>query len=182
MSSELIKAARENMQKSIDSYVKDIATIKTGRANPRILDTIRVEYYGFPTPLIELSQVSAPEPRVIMIKPYEKESLKDIEKAIHASNLGLNPVNDGSVIRINIPPLTEERRKEFVKLLGRMSEEAKVSIRNIRRRVNDAVKQDKTVSEDQTEREEKEVQKLTDEFIKKIEELQKAKEKEITTI
>lgn len=182
MSQEIIKTARENMQKTIDNYSKEISLIKTGRANAAILDGIKIEYYGFPTPLKEVSQVSVPEPRTIMIKPFEKESLPLIEKAIASSNLGLYPNNDGNVIRLNIPSLTEERRKEFVKILGKTSEEAKVAVRNIRRRVNDALKQDKTVSEDQIKREEKDIQKVTDDFTKKIEELQKIKEKEIMTI
>ncbi len=182
MASQLIQDARDNMQKTVDAYSRDIQTIKTGRASANMLDGLKVEYYGFPTPLMEVAQVSCPEPRQIMIKPYEKDSLKDIEAAIKKSNLGLVPLNDGNVIRLNIPALTEERRKEFVKMLGKKSEDAKVAIRNIRRRLNDVLKKDKSVSEDQTRREEQDLQKATDEFIKKIEELQKAKEKEITTI
>lgn len=182
MSQELIKSTKDSMQKTLDAYAKEISTIKTGRANASILDLIKVEYYGFPTPLIEIATISTPEPRVIMIKPYEKESLNMISKAIQQSNLGLVPNSDGSVIRLNIPPLTEERRKEFVKLLGKLSEDAKVAIRNIRRRLNETIKKDKSIPEDQAKRDENEIQKVTDEFIKKIDALQNSKEKEITTI
>lgn len=179
--SDLSKNLSASMQKTVDTFVKEMGAIRTGRANTSILDLVKVEYYGFPTPLVEIAQVSTPEPRMIMIKPYEKEALAMIEKAIIASNIGLNPNNDGSVIRLNIPALTEERRKEYTKLLGKLSEEAKVAIRNIRRTYNDNVKKN-TASEDQRKREENEIQKVTDEFIKKIEQLQSAKEKEIMTI
>ena len=179
--SDLSKSLSASMQKTVDTFVKEMGAIRTGRANSSILDLVKVEYYGFPTPLIEIAQVSTPEPRQIMIKPYEKEALAMIEKAILASNIGLNPNNDGSVIRLNIPALTEERRKEYTKLLGKIAEEAKVAIRNIRRTANETVKKN-TPSEDQRKREETEIQKVTDEFIKKIEQLQAAKEKEIMTI
>lgn len=182
MSEQLIQSAKDNMEKTIENYSRDISFIKTGRANPRVLDLVKVNYYGFMTPLIEIAQVSVPEPRQMLIKPYERESLGPIEKAILAANIGFTPVNDGQAIRLNVPPLTGERRKELVRLLGKTSEEAKVAIRNIRRRVNDAIKQDKTVSEDITRKEVDELQKVTNEFIKRIEELQKAKEKEITTV
>jgi ribosome recycling factor len=169
------------MQKTVDTFVKENGAIRTGRANSSILDLVKVDYYGFPTPLLEISQVSTPEPRVILIKPYEKEALPMIEKAIQTSNIGLTPNNDGNVIRLNVPALTEERRKEFIKLLGKLAEEAKVAIRNIRRTYNDNAKKN-APSEDQRKRDEVEIQKVTDEFIKKIEQLQSAKEKEIMTI
>lgn len=179
--SELSKNLSASMQKTVDTFVKEIGAIRTGRANSSILDLVKVDYYGFPTPLLEISQVSTPEPRVILIKPYEKEALPMIEKAIQTSNIGLTPNNDGNVIRLNVPALTEERRKEFTKLLGKLSEEAKVAIRNIRRTYNDNAKKN-APSEDQRKRDEVEIQKVTDEFIKKIEQLQSAKEKEIMTI
>ena len=179
--SELSKNLSASMQKTVDTFVKEIGAIRTGRANSSILDLVKVDYYGFPTPLLEISQVSTPEPRVILIKPYEKEALPMIEKAIQTSNIGLTPNNDGNVIRLNVPALTEERRKEFIKLLGKLAEEAKVAIRNIRRTYNDNVKKN-APSEDQRKRDEVEIQKVTDEFIKKIEQLQSAKEKEIMTI
>ena len=169
-------------EREVDNLMKEFATIRTGRANAAILDRISVEYYGFMTPLKEISQITTPEARVIMIKPYEQEALKMIEKAIKDSNIGLNPNNDGTVIRLNVPALTEERRKEIVKSLGKTCEEARVAIRNARRDANETLKRDKSLPEDQRKRDEKEVQKITDEFIKKIDDAAKAKEKEIMTV
>ncbi len=182
MADQFIDNLSAGMQKSVDSFSKEISTLRTGRANSSILDLVKVEYYGFPTPLVEIAQVSIPEPRQIMIRPYEKDSLKLIEKAIITSNLGLVPNNDGSCIRLNIPALSEERRKEYTKLLNKYAENARVSIRNIRRNANESLKKDKTVSEDRVRHLETEVQKTTDTFIKKIDEAAKAKEKEIMTI
>ena len=173
---------KDKMSRVLDNLMKEFATIRTGRANAAILDRISVEYYGFMTPLKEISQITTPEARVIMIKPYEQEALKMIEKAIKDSNIGLNPNNDGTVIRINFPALTEERRKEIVKSLGKTCEEARVAIRNARRDANETLKRDKSLPEDQRKRDEKEVQKITDEFIKKIDDAAKAKEKEIMTV
>ena len=173
---------KDKMNRVLDNLMKEFATIRTGRANAAILDRISVEYYGFMTPLKEISQITTPEARVIMIKPYEPEALKMIEKAIKDSNIGLNPNNDGSVIRLNVPALTEERRKEIVKSLGKTCEEARVAIRNARRDANETLKRDKSLPEDQRKRDEKEVQKITDEFIKKIDDAAKAKEKEIMTV
>ncbi len=182
MSQELMKTTKEHMQKSVDSFVKELANVRTGRANASILDIVKVEYYGFPTPLNEIATVTVPEPSVIMIKPYEKESLPMIVAAINKSNLGMVPNNDGTVIRLKVPSLTEERRKEFVKLVGKLSENAKIAIRNIRRNNNEILKKDKNSSEDVRKRYENEIQKLTDEFCKKIDTLATAKEKEIMTI
>ena len=173
---------KDKMNRVLDNLMKEFATIRTGRANAAILDRISVEYYGFMTPLKEISQITTPEARVIMIKPYEPEALKMIEKAIKDSNIGLNPNNDGTVIRLNVPALTEERRKEIVKSLGKTCEEARVAIRNARRDANETLKRDKSLPEDQRKRDEKEVQKITDEFIKKIDDAAKAKEKEIMTV
>lgn len=173
---------KDKMSRVLDNLAKEFATIRTGRANAAILDRISVEYYGFMTPLKEISQITTPEARVIMIKPYEQEALKMIEKAIRDSNIGLNPNNDGTVIRLNVPALTEERRKEIVKSLGKTCEEARVAIRNARRDANETLKRDKSLPEDQRKRDEKEVQKITDEFIKKIDDAAKAKEKEIMTV
>ena len=173
---------KDKMSRVLDNLMKEFATIRTGRANSAILDRISVEYYGFMTPLKEISQITTPEARVIMIKPYEQEALKMIEKAIKDSNIGLNPNNDGTVIRLNVPALTEERRKEIVKSLGKTCEEARVAIRNARRDANETLKRDKSLPEDQRKRDEKEVQKITDEFIKKIDDAAKAKEKEIMTV
>lgn len=182
MANEFVENLKVNMQKSVDSFQHEISVIRTGRANASILDLVKVEYYGFPTPLNEIAQIMIPEPRQIMIKPYEKESLRMIEKAIIDSNLGLVPNNDGIVIRLNIPALSEERRKEYVKLVGKLSEAAKVSVRNIRRNANETLKRDKTMPEDTRRRIENDVQKATDEYIKKIDTLANAKEKEIMTI
>ncbi|MFA6739188.1 MAG: ribosome recycling factor [Bacilli bacterium] len=182
MSKETVKALSDSMQKTVETFQKELNSIRTGRANASLLDLIKVEYYGFPTPLSEIAQVSVPEARQIMIKPYERESLKMIEKAIIEANLGMMPNNDGTVIRLNIPALSQERRKELVKLLGKLSEEAKVAIRNIRRNANEGFKKDKTIPEDQKKREEADVQKTTDEFIRKIDALASAKEKDIMSI
>jgi len=182
MANEFVESLKNHMQKSVDSFQHEISVIRTGRASSSMLDLIKVEYYGFPTPLNEIAQIMIPEPRQIMIKPYERESLSLIEKAIRDSNLGLAPNNDGTVIRLNIPALSEERRKEYCKLCGKLSEAAKVSVRNIRRNANETLKRDKTMPEDQRRRVEQDVQKATDEFIKKIDQLAAAKEKEIMTI
>ena len=182
MANEFVESLKNHMQKSVDSFQHEISVIRTGRASSSMLDLIKVEYYGFPTPLNEIAQIMIPEPRQIMIKPYERESLSLIEKAIRDSNLGLAPNNDGTVIRLNIPALSEERRKEYCKLCGKLSEAAKVSIRNIRRNANETLKRDKTMPEDQRRRVEQDVQKATDEYIKKIDQLAAAKEKEIMTI
>jgi ribosome recycling factor len=182
MSQELLKSTREHMQKSVDSFTKELANVRTGRANASILDIVKVEYYGFPTPLVEIASVTVPEPSVIMIKPYEKEALAMIVAAINKSNIGMVPNNDGTVIRLKVPALTEERRKEFVKLVGKLSENTKVAIRNIRRNNLEIVKKDKSTSEDARKRFETDIQKVTDEFIKKIDVLSTAKEKEIMTI
>lgn len=175
---------KEKMQKTIDNLNKDFSTIRTGRASSAILDRVNVEYYGFMTPLREISQITIPDAHTVMIKPYEEGAkvLSMIEKAIIDAQLGMAPNNDGSVIRLNVPSLTEERRKEFCKKIGKMSEEAKVAIRNIRRDANDQVKKDKILTEDQKRREEKEIQKITDEMTKKIDEMTKLKEKDIMSV
>ena len=182
MANEFVESLKNHMQKSVDSFQHEISVIRTGRANASMLDLVKVEYYGFPTPLNEIAQIMIPEPRQLMIKPYERESLSLIEKAIRDSNLGLVPNNDGTCIRLNIPALSQERRKEYCKLCGKLSEAAKVSIRNIRRNANETLKRDKSMPEDQRRRVEQDVQKATDEYIKKVDQLAAAKEKEIMTI
>lgn len=182
MSQEFVKPLKDAMQRTIDTLSKELLTVRTGRANASILDMIKVEYYGFPTPLNEVASISIPEPRLIVIKPYERETLKLIESAIIAAQIGMMPNNDGSVIRLNVPALTEERRKEFVKLVGKYAEGAKVAIRNIRRNAMESLKKDKAIPEDQRKRFEKEVQNVTDEFTTKIDQMAKNKEKEIMTI
>lgn len=179
---EIIVLVRDSMDKSIQSVKFNLNTIRTGRASTQLLDNIEVDYYGCPTPLIQVASVSIPEPRQILIKPYSKEDTKSIVGAINASNLGLTPINDGTSIRINIPPLTEERRRELAKSSKRYGEDGKVAIRNIRREYMDELKKDKELPEDQRKRLEQEVQKVTDEYCKKIDDICAEKEKEIMTI
>ena len=179
---EILDLTRQKMSKSIESLASELSTVRTGLANAAILDRVEVMYYGYLTPLNQMASISVPEPRMLMVKPFDKSSIKDIEKAIVDSNLGLNPVNDGSVIRLPIPALTEERRKELCKQVARLGEDAKVAIRNVRRDSNDAVKKNKEVSEDVRKGVEEDIQKITDEFTKKVDELVKAKEKDLLTI
>ena len=179
---EIILLARESMEKSIQAVKFNLNTIRTGRASTQLLDNIEVDYYGCPTPLIQIASVSIPEPRQLLIKPYSKEDVKSVIAAINASNLGLTPINDGTSIRLNIPPLTEERRRELAKQAKKYGEDGKVAIRNIRREYMDELKNDKELPEDMRKRLEQEVQKVTDEFCKKIDDICVEKEKEIMTI
>jgi ribosome recycling factor len=174
-----------HMQKAVEATQRNFNTIRTGRANATLLDRVMVEYYGSPTPLKSLANINTPDASTITIQPYDKGSMNLIEKAIQLSDIGLTPSNDGQVIRLNIPPLTSERRKELVKMAGKMAEEGKVSIRNIRRDAVDSVrKQEKSseVSEDESKDLQDKIQKLTDKYIAKIEEILAEKEKDITTI
>lgn len=179
-----LKPFDEKMQKAVDFLAEEYGTIRAGRANPKVLDKLRVDYYGTPTPIQQVGNVSVPEPRIIQIAPWEKSLLKEIEKAIMMSDLGINPTNDGNVIRLVFPELTEERRKELVKDVKKKGEEGKVAIRNIRRDGNDAFKKlAKTeVSEDEIKGLEDELQKLTDKYIKDIDALIEAKTKELMTV
>lgn len=173
------------MEEVIVRTKKAFASVRTGRANPALLDRIMVSYYGTPTPLNQMASVSVPEPRMLVITPWDKSSIKDIEKAILTSDLGLVPNNDGSVIRLAIPPLTEERRKELVRLVRKDAEDHRVAVRNIRRDLNEAAKKlekDGEISEDDLRRAQDDIQKLTDRFIEQIDELLKAKEKEIMEV
>ena len=181
---ERVKKYEGKMQKAYDFLLSDFATIRAGRANPHVLDKIRVDYYGTPTPIQQVGNVSVPEPRMIQIAPWEKNLLKVIEKAIQTSDLGINPSNDGSVIRLVFPELTEERRKELVKDVKKKGEEGKVAVRNIRRDGNDSFKKlAKTeVSEDEIKQLEDELQKITDKFIKEIDQAVEEKSKEILTV
>ncbi|WP_267384696.1 ribosome recycling factor [Cyanobacterium sp. uoEpiScrs1] len=175
----------DHMQKSIEATQRSFNTIRTGRANASLLDRVIVEYYGTETPLNQLANISIPDASTINILPYDKSSMGAIEKAISLSDIGLTPNNDGKVIRLNIPPLTEERRKEMVKLAGKLAEEGKVSIRNVRRDFIDAVrKQEKNndISEDESHDLRNEIQKITDKFTTKIDDLFKIKEKDIMTV
>ncbi|XTZ11780.1 MAG: ribosome recycling factor [cyanobacterium endosymbiont of Rhopalodia inflata] len=176
---------KDNMQKSIEATQRSFNTIRTGRANASLLDRITVEYYGTETPLNQLANISIPDAMSINILPYDKSSMGAIEKAISLSDIGLTPNNDGKVIRLNIPSLTEERRKELVKLAGKLAEEGKVAIRNIRRDFIDTIrKQGKNndISEDESRDLQNEIQKITDKFITKVDDLLKIKEKDIMTV
>ncbi len=177
--------AQSHMQKAVEATQRAFNTIRTGRANASLLDRVMVEYYGTPTPLKSLANIQTPDSSTITIQPYDKGSLTSIEKAIQLSDIGLTPNNDGQVVRLNVPPLTEERRKEFVKMASKMAEEGKVSIRNIRRDAVDSVrKQEKNseVSEDESKDLQEQIQKLTDKYTAKIDDLLAEKEKDITTI
>ncbi|TGN07102.1 ribosome recycling factor [Leptospira ilyithenensis] len=182
MVDEIIKSMQAKMDKTIDALKKDFVAIRTGKANPLMVEDVRVDYYGTSTPLNQLGKISVPEPRMIVITPFEKSVLKDIEKAILSSGLGLTPNNDGIGIRINIPELTGERRKELVKVLKQKTEEKKVAIRNLRRDANDDLKKKTELSQDELKGHTDKIQKITDSYIAKIADLEKEKEKEITTV
>ena len=173
------------MEKKIASYSDQLKTIRAGRANPSVLDKVRIDYYGSPTPINQIGSVSAPEPRLLVIQPWDATILKEVEKAINKSDIGIAPQNDGKVIRLNFPPLTEERRKELVKMVKKYSEEVKVQIRNVRRDSMEDFKVQKKkgeITEDDLSETEQEIQKLTDKYIKKIDEIDAAKEKEIIEV
>lgn len=185
MVKEALADAEERMKGAITAIEQNLATIRTGRASPALVERLMVEYYGTPTPLQQLATISAPEPRLLTIKPFDPSSLKDIERGILASDLGLTPNNDGKLIRLNIPPLTEERRKELIKVVHHRLEEARVAVRNIRRAAHDDLREfekEKVISEDDLKRGETDLQKLTDRYIEKIDEHGKRKEAEIKEI
>ena len=181
----LLEDARERMGKSVDSTQHEFSTVRTGRASPALLDRIVVDYYGAMTPLNQLATISAPEARLITVQPYDKSSIKNIEKAINESDVGLNPSNDGNLIRLAVPELTEERRKELVKVVRHLAEEGRVAVRNIRRDVMHdlrELKSDGEMSSDDEHRGEVELQKLTDAKISELEGVLKTKEEEILEI
>mgnify|MGYP002625322244 CR=1 FL=1 len=185
MIKDVIKVAEEKMQKTISVLHSDLSTMKAGRANPTMLDRIQVDYYGSQCPLNQVANVSAPEPRMLVITPWEKSLLKEIEKAILKSDLGINPSNDGAIIRLLVPELTEETRKTIVKNVKKTGEESKVALRSIRKDANDkikALKKDGELTEDETKKAEDEVQKITDNFVKEIDKIVIAKEKEIMSV
>lgn len=185
MVKHIIAVAEEKMQKTVSVLKQDLLTLKAGRANPTMLDRVQMEYYGSMTPINQVANVSAPEPRVLLITPWDKSSLKDIERAILTSDLGLNPNNDGSVIRLIIPELTEETRRDLVKKVKKYGEESKVAIRSIRRDANDkvkALKKDNTITEDELKSAEDSIQKKTDKYVKEIESVIDAKEKEVMKV
>jgi ribosome recycling factor len=181
---EKLKAYKDKMQKSFDYLREDLASIRAGRANPHVLDKIKVDYYGTPTPLQQVGNVSVPEARIIQIAPWDKTLIKDIEKAIMMSDLGITPSNDGTVIRLVFPELTEERRKQLTKDIRKKGEDAKVAVRNVRRDGNDAFKKLKgtEVSEDEINDLNEELQKITDKFIKDIDVAVEEKNKEVMTV
>ena len=178
------KHAEERMEKAIAALKKELTSLRAGRASPSLLDRVQVEYYGTMTPVNQLATINTPDARTIIIQPWDKSAMSAIEKALLKSELGLTPTNDGSVIRLSIPPLTEERRAELVKLTKKYGEEAKVATRNIRRDANDEIKKlEKTsITEDESRRYQDEIQKMTDKFIAEIDKVLAAKEKEIMEV
>ena len=184
MADERIEKYESKMTKTLESLEKELSTVRAGRANPHILDKIKVDYYGAPTPLQQVANVTVPEARMIQIQPWEASLIKEIQKAILSSDLGLNPNTDGKIIRLVLPELTEERRKELVKDVKKKGEAAKVAVRNIRRDANDAYKKlaKQDVSEDEIKELEDKIQKLTDKFVKNIDKAVEEKSKEILTV
>ena len=185
MAKEIIVEAEGRMKKAVEAAGHDFATIRTGRANPLILEGVKVDYYGTPTPLNQLAGISAPEPRLLLVTPWDKNAINDILKGIQASDIGLTPASDGNVIRLQVPYLTEERRNEMVKQLGRKCEEHRIAVRNIRRDANEHIKQRQKkseISEDEMHTEQDEVQKLTDKYIAEIDKLAEAKEAELKEV
>ena len=174
--------AQGKMNKTIESYRGTLATLRTGRASPAMLNGIEVDYYGSPTPLNQISSITVPEPRQLLIKPYDRNDVKNIVSAIHASDLGLNPINEGVQVRLMIPVLTEERRREIVKQARKYAEEAKVAVRNIRRDYMEVLKIDDSYPEDALKRAQEDIQKVTDEATKNIDNILAEKEKEIMAI
>lgn len=182
MINDIVNEAKAKMKSTLHVFEEELHGMRSGRASPSLVDRMSVDYYGQPTELRQLAQISTPEPMQILIRPYDKSAVKSIEKAIQQSELGINPNTDGDVIRLNMPALTRERRQELVKVLHKRMEEARVAIRNIRRGANDDLKdfeKEKLISEDDLERGESEIQKLTDQFISQIDETGKAKEQDI---
>ncbi|QRG65463.1 ribosome recycling factor [Brevibacillus choshinensis] len=185
MAQNVIKDMEDRMNKAIANLKRDLSTLRAGRANPAMLDRVMVDYYGTPTPISQLANVSVPEPRMLTIQPWDKTALKEIDRALQQSDLGISPSNDGVIIRLIIPPLTEERRKDLVKLAGKSGEETKVAIRNIRRDANDEIKKLEkaaTISEDESRRHQETVQKTTDKFIAEVDKVVKDKEKDILEV
>ena len=185
MVSDVLKDLQANLDKGIDALKKDLGKVRTGRANVAILDGLRVDYYGTPTPLHQVASVNAPDPRLITIKPWEKSLIPEIEKLIRSSQLGLNPSSDGEIIRLPMPPLTEERRRDLAKVVKKMAEESKVALRNARRDANEMLKEfqkDKDITEDEEKQGLKRVQDATDAAVVKVEDIVVKKEKEILEV
>lgn len=182
---EIYVQLRTRMEKAVEDFRREMAATRTGRASVHMLDSVSVEYYGSQMPLNQIAQVHAPEPQLITVQPFDPTSLPAIEKAIRTADLGLNPMNDGKIIRVPVPPLTEERRRDMVKHLHKVLEEHRTAVRNIRRDGNEAIKKalkDKKITEDDEKRAMDEIQKLTDDEIRKMEDMSKAKEKEVLEI
>jgi ribosome recycling factor len=185
MVAEIFDDAERRMKKAVEALKQDLAAIRTGRASSALVERINVDYYGAPTPINQVCQISVPEARLIIIQPYERKLLTDIEKAIQRSDLGINPNNDGQVIRLNIPPLSEERRRDMVKTLHKKLDEHKVAIRNIRRDIQDKLQdreKKKEISEDELKRSKDRLQKLTDRYIDEMDKVGKSKEQEILEV
>lgn len=185
MVKDILNEAEDRMKKTVEHLTKDLAALRAGRANPAMLEKVMVDYYGEPTPIHQLANITVPEARLLVVQPWDKGSIQNIEKAIMKSDLGVNPNNDGNVIRIVIPQLTEERRKDLVKVVKKRGEEAKVAVRNIRRDANDMLKaseKDKLISEDDNKKGSDEVQKATDKYIKEIDAILAAKEKDVMEV
>jgi len=182
---DILKAGRKNMDKVIEATKRDFSVIRTGRANPAILERVQVECYGSETPLKQIAGISAPEPRLLVVQPWDKSIINEVEKAIQKADLGLNPTNDGTVIRLAIPQLTEERRKELVRMVKKEAEEKRVLVRNIRREAKEKIKKlekDGSISEDESRKTMDEIQKLTDEYVADIDKLLANKEAEIMEV
>jgi ribosome recycling factor len=185
MLKEVLKNTEESMAAAIEHLQHDLSGIRTGKANPALLDSIRVDYFGQQVPLKQVASIAVPDPRLITIQPWDKSVVPEIEKAILGSELGLNPQNDGTIIRLPIPQLTEERRKDLVKAVKRLGEDAKVSLRNIRRNVNEDIKKlekSHDIGEDEMHSNQEEIQKLTDSYVKQVDEVINAKEKDVLEI
>lgn len=185
MTKDVINAAEDKLQKSLDALKKEYGTLRAGRAAPSLLDKVMVDYYGTPTPVNQIANVTVPEPRMLMIKPYDKGSLKDIERAIQKSDLGLTPNSDGIAIRLAIPQPTQERRKELVKVVNKKAEECKVAMRNIRRDSNEVIKKmekNKEITEDDRKEGQDKIQKLLDKYIKLVDSTKAIKEKEVMEV
>jgi ribosome recycling factor len=185
MVNEVVKDMRSKMEKAVENLKAELTKLRTGRASTAMLDGIKVDYYGTPTVLSQVATLSAPEPRMIVVQPWEVNILRDIEQAIQKSDLGINPMNDGKVIRLKIPDLTEERRKDLAKVVKKIAEESRVSVRMARRDANEKVKEylkDKKITEDDNKKSQEQIQKVTDDFNSKIDLMGATKEKEIMTI
>ncbi|MGB7860406.1 MAG: ribosome recycling factor [Acidimicrobiia bacterium] len=183
MISDLLTEAEQKMEMAIEHVANEFSTVRTGRANPQLLHRITVDYYGTPTPLQQLASIGVPEPRLLVVQPFDKSTVTDIERSIQNSDLGLNPTNDGTVIRIAFPPLTEERRKELIKVVHRMAEDGRVAVRNIRRHSKtDMEALHGEISDDDIHRGEDELQKLTDAWVEKIDKLMGNKEEELLEV